>query len=79
MNHRKMLRSNQHEIKKKSQYLTILETGEFPQFSIFAPFYFENQIWIAGALKLAVFSKDGEFIEQKKTKYHPEVFADKNR
>ncbi len=52
--------------------------GEFPDFQLFWVYFMNGQIWTSGALKMAKYDKNGQFLEERKIRYRPSVFVDEN-
>jgi len=52
--------------------------GEFPNYRFFKVCFMEGQIWASGALKMAKYDKNGQFLEERKIGYRPTVFVDEN-
>ena len=52
--------------------------GEFPNFRFFRVCFMNNQIWASGALKMAKYDKNGQFLNEKKIGHLPSVFVNEN-
>ncbi len=52
--------------------------GEFPDLQMFWVYFMNGQIWASGALKMAKYDKNGQFLEEQKIGYRPSVFVDEN-
>ncbi|NQT80050.1 MAG: hypothetical protein HQ555_06635 [Candidatus Aminicenantes bacterium] len=52
--------------------------GEFPDFQMFSVFFMNGQIWASGALKMAKYDKNGQFLHERRIGYRPTVFVDEN-
>lgn len=77
-------RSEAHRFSSKGEYIGSLVRigegpGEFQQFRGFKVRFRENQIWAFSSGKLAKFSKEGEFIEEKKIGRDPAFLIDDSR
>ena len=53
--------------------------GEFLNRQNLNPFYVNNQIFVTGDFKLALFEKNGNLINERKTGQYPQIFVDENR
>ena len=52
--------------------------GEFPDFQMFRVFFMNDQIWASGAMKMAKYDKNGQFLYERRIGYSPAVFVDEN-
>jgi hypothetical protein len=52
--------------------------GEFPDFQFFWVHFMKGQIWASGALKMAKYDKNSQFLQERKIGYRPTVFVDEN-
>lgn len=52
--------------------------GEFPDFQMLSVFFMNDQIWASGALKMAKYDKNGQFLHERRIGYRPTVFVDEN-
>lgn len=52
--------------------------GEFPDLQFFWVHFMKGQIWASGALKMAKYDKNGQFLQERKIGYRPTVFVDEN-
>jgi len=52
--------------------------GEFPNGQFFYVSFMNNQIWATGALKLAKYDKNGQFLVEKRLGYYHPIFVDEN-
>jgi len=52
--------------------------GEFPDFQLFWVYFMNDQIWASGALKMAKYDKNGQFLNERKIGYRPSFFVDEN-
>lgn len=52
--------------------------GEFPDFQMFRVFFMNDQIWASGAMKMAKYDKNGQFLYERRMGYSPAVFVDEN-
>jgi hypothetical protein len=52
--------------------------GEFPDMRLFRVHFMKGQIWASGALKMAKYDKNGQFLEERKIGYRPTDFVDEN-
>lgn len=52
--------------------------GEFPNFQMFRVFFMNDQIWASGAMKMAKYDKNGQFLYERRIGYSPAVLVDEN-
>ena len=52
--------------------------GEFSDYQFFWVYFMKGQIWASGALKMAKYNKNGQFLEERKIGYRPTDFVDEN-
>lgn len=52
--------------------------GEFPDFQMFSVCFLNHQILASGALKIAKYDKNGQFLYERRIGYRPSVFVDEN-
>ncbi len=52
--------------------------GEFTEFQGFAVFFMNDQIWASGAMKMAKYDKNGQFLYERRIGYNPAVFVNES-
>jgi hypothetical protein len=77
-------KSEAHRFNSRGEYLGSLfrkgeGPGEFPDFIGLNIFFMNNQIWASGAMKLAKYDKNGQFLYERKLGYSPRIIVDDNR